>query len=221
METAKGKQIVWHLTYIMRCMLLVMLLIMNSQRLAAQGAESGDSIRINPKFMEELDKAFSFGPVEAPIKVPDNVLTREQLHEWVGPVEGAATNYGGSRKKYDPTDPNRFDSTYFALKMYMVDFCKWQPIVKDAVVIPGLGGFTDGLQHYGKYCHSTKEGGVGCTLDVNALAKYLRPSEIRLRKSRALAEKTKVQMDKIFPMEGEPVLPDKDTLNFGKQSPTQ
>lgn len=176
--------------------------------LMAQGSEAGDSIRINPKFMEELDRAFSFDPIEAPIVVPDDVLTREQLREWVGPIDGVPEVK--RRGKYDPTDPNRFDSTYFALKMYLVDFCKWQPIVKE-VQIPGLDGFTDGLQHYGKHCHSTKTGGIGVTIDVNALSKYVRPSQIRLRKSRELAERSKAMMDKFFPMEGEPFYSNSDT----------
>lgn len=190
------------------CGWMMWLLLYGSVPLMAQGTETGDSIRINPKFMEELDRALSFGPVEAPIVVPDDVLTREQLHEWVGPVEGVT---GGKRNgKYDPTDPNRFDSTYFALKMYLVDFCKWQPFVNE-ISIPGLGGFTDGLQHYGKHLHSTKSGGIAATVDVNALSKYIRPSQIRLRKSRALAEKSKAVMDKFFPMEGEPLYSISDT----------
>lgn len=179
--------------------------------LLAQNNEAGDSIQINPQFMKELDRAFSFDPIEAPIAVPDDVLTREQLHEWVGPIEGVS---GGNRsRKYDPTDPNRFDSTYFALKMYLVDFCRWQPIVNQ-VAIPGLGGFTDGLQHYGKHWHSTKTGGMAATLDVNALSKYIRPSQIRLRKSKELAEKSRAIMDKFFPMEGEPFYSTIDTMTL-------
>lgn len=192
-------------TCTLRGVWLLVLLCVNVN-LLAQGTESGDSIRINPKFMDELDKAFSFGPVEAPIKVPDEVLTREQLHEWVGPVEGAMpeSDAGRKGKKYDPTDPNRFDSTYFALKMYLVDFCRWQPVAKEqSIAIPGLGGITDGQQHYGKHCHSVNGGGIGATLDVNALAKYIRPSEIRRRKMQSLADKVRPLMDLYYPMEGD------------------
>ncbi len=172
----------------------------------AQGTETGDSIRINPNFMKELDSAFSFTPLEADIEVPDNVLTREQLHEWVGPVEGRSTDYlplGQATKRYYPTDPNRFDSTYFALKMYLVDFCKWQPIYEPTVMIPGLkGSITDGLQHYGKHLHSLPQGGIGYSFDFNALAKYIRPSQIRLRKSQSLADRARATMDKYMPREG-------------------
>lgn len=191
-------------------MRLVLVLVVTP--VSALDAETRDSIRLNPKFMEELNRAFSLDPVEAPIVVPDDVLTREQLHEWVGPVEDEA----GARRsgKYDPTDPNRFDSTYFALKMYLVEFCKWQPAVNE-ISIPGLQCLTDGLQHYGKYAHSTPTGGIGATIDVNALSKYVRPSEIRLRKSRALADKSRATMDKFFPLDGEPIYsaPDTMTLN--------
>lgn len=145
----------------------------------SQSAEPGDSIRINPEFMKALDKAFSFDqPLQAPIKVPNDVLTREQLHEWVGPIENSKS----------PT-----------------------------INIPGLGGFTDGLQHYGKHWHSVKEGGVGCTFDFNALAKYIRPSEIRLRKMRSLAASAKETMDKLFPMEGKPLYSVSDTVALSKR----
>ena len=186
-----------------------LMLLFEAAPLLAQNTEAEDSIRLNPKFMEELDRAFSFEPIEAPIAVPDDVLTREQLHEWVGPIDGVPESKRNG--KYDPTDPNRFDSTYFALKMYLVDFCKWQPIVKE-INIPGLGGFTDGLQHYGKHWHSTKTGGMAATIDVNALSKYVRPSQIRLRKSKALADKSRAIMDKLFPIEGEPVYSTADTM---------
>lgn len=144
----------------------------------AQNREAGDSIRINPKFLKELESAFSFDPVQAPIKVPNDVLTREQLHEWVGPVEDTKSL---------------------------------------TINIPGLGGFTDGLQHYGKNWHSVREGGVGCTLDVNALAKYIRPSEVRLRKMRSLAAGAKETMDKFFPIEGKPLYSISDTVALSKR----
>lgn len=186
------------------------------QYACAQGNETGDSIKINPKFLKELDSAFSFTPLESPIEVPDNVLTREQLHEWVGPVDDAQSGYlpfNKSTKKYDPTDPNRFDSTYFALKMYLVDFCKWQPIIEPSITIPGLkGSITDGLQHYGKHAHSLRQGGVGVSFDFNAFAKYIRPSEIRLRRSRALADSAREMMDKFMPCEGEALYSITDSL---------
>jgi len=145
----------------------------------AQSRESGDSIRINPKFLKELDKTFFFDqPAEAPIKVPDNVLTREQRREWVGPVEETKTS---------------------------------------SISIPGLRGFTDGLQHYGKHLHSVREGGIGCTIDVNALAKYLRPSEIKLRKLRALAEKSKGIMDVLYPKEGPAMSFNADSVALSKR----
>lgn len=203
--------------YIIRYMMWLLMIYSNNP-LYAQTGEAGDSIRINPKFMEELNRAFTFDPIAAPIEVPDDVLTREQLHQWVGPADETDTNTGPSKtKKYDPTDPNRFDSTYFALKMYLVDFCKWQPTCNNVISIPGLGALSDGLQHYGKHVHSTKSGGIALQLDVNALAKYVRPSQIRLRKSRALAEKSKPLMDKFFPIEGSPLYSTEDTLTLGKK----
>lgn len=157
---------------------MVMLMSYCVMPVKAQNRESGDSIRINPKFLKELESAFSFEPIQAPIKVPNDVLTREQLHEWVGPVE--------DKKSL-------------------------------TINIPGLGGFTDGLQHYGKHWHSIKEGGIGCTLDVNALAKYIRPSEIRLRKMRSLAESAKETMDKLYPIEGKPLYSISDTAALSKR----
>lgn len=191
-----------------------LMVLFGAMPLLAQNNEAGDSIRLNQKFMEELDKAFSFSPIEAPIVVPNDVLTREQLHEWVGPIENLPE--GSQSRKYDPTDPNRFDSTYFALKMYLVEFCKWQPIVNE-IKIPGLGGFADGLQHYGKNLQSAKMGGMAITFDFNALSKYIRPSQIKLRKSRGLAEKSKPLMDKIFPMEGSPFYSISDTIAISEK----
>ena len=186
---------------------LAMMLMQGTTVLLAQ--EQGDTIRINPRFADELEKAFSLDFIEAPIEPKDEVLTREQLREWVGPVEGALREI--ARGKYDPTDPNRFDSTYFALKMYLVDFCKWQP-VSTRIAIPGLGNLTDGVQHYGNNWHSLRTGGMAKTIDVNALAQYIRPSQIRLRKSRELADKSRAMMDKFFPTEGAPLYTISDTL---------
>ena len=145
---------------------------------SAQGTSASTheepSIHINTRFLQELDHTFSLAPREAPIEAPqEEVLTREQLHAWVGKPR---------------------------LEVPKVEI----PELRD-------GAFARGIQLWrsqsGRYSMlNTQEGRqVLSGFDVNALGKYIRPKEIRLRRMQELADRYRATMDKFFPREGVPL----------------
>ncbi len=144
-------------------------------------------IKLSKNFLQELDNAFSFSPIAAPITL-DKGLTIEQLHEWVGKPDSVKV------------DTSRFTKEYFALKIYLKEFCKPVPLATYKIYIPGI---TD--QKFSKGIPSTSIG-----IDVNALGAYLRPKEIRIRKLRELAEKTRNFLDKFYPMNDLPLYTKQD-----------
>ena len=170
--------------------LITLLLAMNLLPIWAQSpatdsvATDGD-IRLSPELLRELDRAFSFGPVQTPIQVPDSTLNTELLHQWVGEPDASSDATSGYYRQ-------KFDSTYFALKVYLKEFCRWEP--PQEIKIPGLQGLSGPVKAASE--------GIGHTfsVDVNALAKYIRPSARRLRRSRQLAEEHRAEMDAAFPM---------------------
>jgi len=170
--------------FLVTCLMAFLVGTLLAQTQNRDSVATDGEIRLSPQFLRELDNAFSLGPVEAPIVVPDTTLSVAQLHEWVGePDPNVGVPQGGYKQ--------RFDSTYFALKLYMKEFCRWDP--PQEIQIPGLG--LTGPS-------SAPREGVGHTfrVDVNALAKYIRPKERRLYKSRKLADEHRAAMDGAFPM---------------------
>lgn len=171
--------------YLLSCLLSMTFGFVWAQSQTKDTATADGEIRLSPRFMQELDRAFSFDPIEAPITPPDTTLSIAQLHEWVGRPDPSLMedSVGNYRQKYD--------STYFALKMYLKEFCKWEP--PQEIKIPGLG-----LQ--GPLRVPQEGVGHSFTFDANALAKYVRPSQRKLHKSRKLAEENRAAMDACFPM---------------------
>ena len=156
--------------------------------------EQLDTLRLSDSFMRELDRAFSLSPMLPEPLVPRDTLSIEQLHEWVGKPNVTM-----------PNDTSRFNATYFALKMYEKEFMVWDPSLD--VNIPGL---TDGRWRIG-----LPKSTALATFDASsALGSYIRPKEIRIRRMRAIADKARPMMDKLFPKEGLPFVPKarKDTL---------
>ncbi len=168
----------------MKHCLCVILLILSLFPLLAQvdsvqSREDGE-LKLSDKFRQELDNAFSFSPLVAPIE-PDNSLTIEQLHEWVGKPDSTLS------------DTSRFTREYFALRIYDKEFCKPIPVsAQYSIYIPGITdhGFSKNL---------APKAGLSKSFDFNVLGSYIRPKEIRLRKLRALADRSRAIMDKIFP----------------------
>ena len=185
------------------CLIMAMIrLVAQSDTASVMGgkADGQSEIRLSPSFMKELEKAFSFDPREAKITPPDDVLTREQLHEWVGKPDSVQVLQGGRSKR------EKFDSTYFALKMYIPEFCKPIPMPDNRIYIPGITdhGFSRNLP----------KSSALVTFDLNALAPYVRPKEIKIRKLRELASRARLTMDKFLPMEGAPLYTKQDSLNL-------
>ena len=147
-----------------------------AQRDSIKDTDDGE-IRLSKNFLQELDNAFSSTPIAAPVTY-GNGLTIEQLHEWVGKPDTVKA------------DTSRFTKEYFALKIYLKEFCKPIPLGTYKIYIPGITDrkFTKGIPS------------TGIALDVNALGAYLRPKEIRIRKLRELAEENRTFMDQFYPM---------------------
>lgn len=148
-----------------------------------------DSIRINPQFMNALDRAFSFdAPRAAEIspfspEKPD----KELLHQWVKDpkAEKIATTLPYSTNICIPglTDHG------FAKDIYL-----WQSGRSDLGVMN-----TPALTISG--------------LDVNTfLYEHLTPEGRALSKSRALCASAKEVMDRYYPISGTPLLAKADTL---------
>ena len=147
---------------------------------------TGETIRLSEGFLKDLERAFEFGPREDTITLPDDILTIEQLHKWVGEPD--------STEQLPRSDKFKYDSMYVALKLYLKDLYV-PPKPKYEIFIPGItdGGFKKNLPKPSYF-----------SFDLNALAPYIRPDEIKKRKARELAKKARSTMDKFFPTEGMP-----------------
>lgn len=155
----------------------ILLALLTALPSVAQGEQ--DSFRINPKFLEELDNAFSIqNPISAPIapleaEKPD----RAQLKEWV------------LGKEQD----------------ILADLK--ESIAPTAIAIPGLAGDDLKKAAYMWYSSKYKIGVLQNNpnaisgLDVKKfLSRYLTKEGRELAASRELAEKSKVKMDIAYPM---------------------
>lgn len=143
-----------------------------------------EPIKLSKSFLKALDGAFSFTPAEAPLP-KQNELTKELLHEWVG----EPTEHVAHIKK------DKFDLDYKAAKMWEREFYVPDPNVAQAIDIPGLGISKSDARKY------NPQPGVSMSFDSQKLAGYIRPSAIKLRKSRRLADKVRAQMDICYPIE--------------------
>lgn len=146
-------------------------------------AKKDGNIVLSEKFQKALEDAFSFGPVQAPMQQND-VLTKEQLHEWVGPPTAQDTT----------VQPEKFDSTYKALKMWEKEFYVYNPAFDIPEIKINLGNLSSYAPH------------PSATLDINALGKYIRPKERRLYKIRKKADKIRNEMDALYPLSPDDVL---------------
>ena len=126
-----------------------------------------------------LDGAFSFGLKEAPLPKQSD-LTKEQLHEWVGEPDW-------SDLTHQRRQPEKFDSTYKALKMWEREFYVPLQIKQPVIEIPGLKLSKD-------------DGPSGVQFDLQKLGKYIRPKEYRLYKVRKKSAKLRKDMDLLYPM---------------------
>ncbi len=135
--------------------------------------EDSTEIHLSPSFQKELWNAFSFTPREAPLDSVSSIpLDRSLMKEWLSAVPIKA--------EIQPLD------------------------------LPGVINQSTGIN---PYLWQSKKGGLGLLVradgstclsgfDVNALAKYIRPSEIKLRKMREIADEAREVMDRCFPEEG-------------------
>lgn len=189
----------------MKRLLSVSLLAINLFSLHAQADTTKhvkEEIHISKNFLKELDATFSFPPLEAELKKPSD-LTVEQLHEWVG-----KTNLPEQKR-----DTTKYTREYVAFKIYLHDL---QPVTLKPFMDLNLNGI-DLRNHKGengyyyKDTHTTLNGCSVGGFDVNALAKYIRPQEIKLRKAREAADRKRKLMDKVFPMTGEALYTKMDT----------
>ena len=126
--------------------------------------------------MRELEAAFSFEqPEVSDYKlIAPQPLTKELLHQWIGPVEQVA----GSQ--------------------ISIPCISGQELLKASYL------WKSG--QYGQLKDGTFTG-----LDVNALAKYIRPEEIKLRRLRKLASSVRADMDLMFPKDGPAFVVKRDT----------
>lgn len=161
---------------------------------------TGETIRLSEGFLKELERAFEFAPREDTIVLPDDILTIEQLHQWVGAPD--------STEQLPNPEKFKYDSMYVALKLYLKDLYV-PPKPKYSIYIPGItdGGFKKNLP---------KSGTISICFDLNALAPYIRPDEIKKRKARELAKKARSTMDKFFPEEGAALYTKQDSINLYK-----
>ena len=153
-------------------------------------------IHLSNKFLKELDKTFSFDPLDAPIQLPKETDT-DLLHQWVGRPDTTLLN---NRK-----DTTKYTREYVAFKIYLHDL---QPITSTSPMDFNLQSMELRNHHgengyYYKDTHTTLNGVSVGGFDFNKLAQYIRPKEILLRKSRAIADKNRQRMDRIYPLVGE------------------
>ena len=142
-------------------------------------ARKDGEIELSDAFKKALDGAFSFGLKEAPLPKQSD-LTKEQLHEWVGEPDW-------SDLTHQRRQPEKFDSTYKALKMWEREFYVPLQIEQPVIEIPGLKLSKD-------------DGPSGVQFDLQKLGKYIRPKEYRLYKVRKKSAKLRKDMDLLYPM---------------------
>lgn len=142
-------------------------------------ARKDGEIEMSDAFKKALDGAFSFGLKEAPLQKQSD-LTREQLHEWVGEPDW-------SDLTHQRLQPEKFDSTYKALKMWEREFYVPLQIEQPVIEIPGLKLSKD-------------DGPRVVQFDLQKLGKYIRPKEYRLYKVRKKSAKLRKDMDILYPM---------------------
>lgn len=159
--------------------------------------QSEEEIRLSPKFLREVEGAFSFGLEGKSIEPPQEKPDRKQLHQWISEVEGKNQKDLEAEMHDDRSDSayyaTKFDSIYKAAKMWLTEYNPPAKIGQD-IQIPGLGN----LKEYAPK--------VAASFDVNILGQYLRPKQVQLRKMRDLADKNRALMDRYYPMEGEVLL---------------
>lgn len=157
-----------------------------------------EEIHISKDFLKELDATFSFPPLEAELKKPSD-LTVEQLHDWVG-----KTNLPEQKR-----DTTKYTREYVAFKIYLRDLQPFTPTPIPYIDWKKYNGRNHNGEngYYYKDTHTTLNGCTAGGFDVNALAKYIRPQEIKLRKAREAADRKRALMDKVFPMSGEALYP--------------
>lgn len=197
--------------------LLLLMLVMICQPLSLWAQNQEDTtgeIKLSDSFRQALEGAFQFSPItEEPLPYP-NPLTREQLHEWAGPVDttdlSIQMELWRRRHPQEQTDENlpqdsaqsQYMETYRALRLWEKDFKPLPPTAVIQIEIPGLTDHVQWRSKNGRYSVIRTSDGrsVLSGLDVNALGKYVRPKEIRLRKSRARAKKKRGEMDLFYPI---------------------
>ena len=189
----------------MKRLLSASLLAINIFSLHAQAdttQHAKEEIHISKSFLKELDATFSFPPLEAPLKKPSD-LTVEQLHEWVG-----KPNLPEQKR-----DTTKYTREYVAFKIYLHDLQSFTPTPIPEVDWKKYNGRNHKGEngYYYKDTHTTLNGCSVGGFDVNALAKYIRPQEIKLRKAREAADRKRNLMDKVFPMTGEALYTKMDT----------
>lgn len=196
-------------------LLLMLAMICLPLSLRAQNQEDANGeIKLSDSFRQALEGAFLFNPITSePLPYP-NPLTREQLHEWVGPVDttdvAIQMELWRRRHPQDLTDENlpqdsaqsQYMETYRQLRLWEKNFKPLPPTAVIEIKIPGLTDHVQWRSKNGRYSViRTPDGRSALSgLDVNALGKYIRPKEIRLRKSRARAKKNKGEMDLYYPI---------------------
>lgn len=180
--------------YFLSSMILGCLLCFSIQMpLFAQ--EKGDSMKLSKNFMKELESAFSFEN-ERMQSAPINTLTPQELnsellHQWVVP-SGHAQAVGSVKLGAGVAMPK----------------------------IPGLSSEELLKESYlwkrGQY--GILKNGAITGLDVNALGKYVRPEEIKLRTMRQIADKARKVMDRYYPTTGLPAFGTKETAVLAKET---
>lgn len=157
--------------------------------------EKGDSMKLSKSFMKELENAFSFEN-ERMQSAPINTLTPQELNsellpQWVVP-SGHAQAVGSVKLGAGVAMPK----------------------------IPGLSSEELLKESYlwkrGQY--GILKNGAITGLDVNALGKYVRPEEIKLRTMRQIADKARKAMDRYYPTTGLPAFGTKETAVLAKET---
>lgn len=163
--------------------------------------ETSDSIHINASFLKDLENAFEFAPRQDTIRYRDELLTRQQLHEWVGDVDTLLYQQQRHHRQLAESDSLadtlRLDPRFLGLcavkqpaSIMFPDFSKeitmWKSRNNRYSIIrtncPGPGTAISGLD--------VKKG----------LSNLLIPKYRKINKVRKIAEKNKTAMDAAFPL---------------------
>lgn len=145
----------------------------NSRQDTVKVESESSEIHLSPSFQKELWNAFSFTPMEAPLESSYSIpLDRSLMKEWLSSVPIKA--------EIQPLDLPGVITKSTGINPYI-----WMSKHSDLGIMVNGNGAT-----------------VLTGLDINALAKYIRPSEIKLRKMQEIAKDAREVMDRCFPMEG-------------------